>query len=91
MDPWQEQYDGGSSEKERVLFDQLALDIMDVQLKIRQRNRASGIERAFHAKTILGVTNATLRVLPDVPEGLRAGYFAPGCEYAVECQRCAPT
>ena len=44
MDPWQEQYDGGSSEKERVLFDQLALDIMDVQLKIRQRNRASGIE-----------------------------------------------
>ncbi|WP_084773617.1 peroxidase family protein [Nonomuraea candida] len=78
-----ERYVGGDPETERVIFERLARDLMGVQLKIRQRSGAAGIERAFHAKAILGVENATLRFRPDLPEDLRAGFAQPGAEYPV--------
>ncbi|NKZ02328.1 peroxidase family protein [Actinomadura latina] len=78
-----ERYVGGSPEVERVLFEKLARDIMRVQLKIRKRAGAAGIERTFHAKAILGVENATLTFRPDLPGDLCAGFARPGAAYPV--------
>src|SRR5581483_10712173 len=64
-------------------FDRLARDLMRVQLKIKKRSGAAAIERAFHAKAILCVENASLRFRPDLPEDLRAGFAQPGAEYPV--------
>lgn len=78
-----ERYVGGSPEAERVHFEKLARDIMRVQLKIKKRSGAAGIERAFHAKAILGVENARLTFRPDLPDGLRAGFAQPGADCPV--------
>lgn len=76
-----ERYVGGSPEVERALFERLARDIMLVQLKIKKRSGAPGIERTFHAKAVLGVENARLRFHPDLPEDLRVGFAQPGADY----------
>ncbi|MBF8193571.1 catalase [Nonomuraea sp. K274] len=78
-----ERYVGGTPEVERVIFDKLARDLMRVQVKIRKRSRAAGIERAFHAKAVLGVENARLRFRQDLPEDLRTGFAQPDAEYPV--------
>src|SRR3954447_22721299 len=78
-----ERYVGGSPEVERVHFEKLARDIMRVQSKIKKRGRAAEIERAFHAKAILGVENARLTFRPDLPDDLRAGFAQPGAAYPV--------
>ncbi|MEU8118272.1 peroxidase family protein [Spirillospora sp. NPDC049024] len=78
-----ERYVGGGPEVERVLFEKLARDIMRVQLKIKKRGGAAGIERAFHAKAILGVENARLTFRPDLPDDLCAGFARPGASYPV--------
>ena len=80
---WREQYEGGSAEAERLVFEKLARDIVLVQAKIKKRSKAGVIQRAFHAKVVLGVSNATLRVLGDVPEHLRVGFARPGAAYDV--------
>ncbi|GAA2411184.1 hypothetical protein GCM10010191_20320 [Actinomadura vinacea] len=78
-----ERYVGGTPEVERAMFDKLARDLMRVQLKIKKRSGAAGIERTFHAKAILGVENARLRFHHDLPEDLRVGFAQPGAEYPV--------
>jgi Animal haem peroxidase/Catalase len=78
---WREQYEGGSAEAEGLVFETLAGDIMRVQAKIKKRSKAGVIQRAFHAKVVLGVANATLRVLGDIPEHWRVGYYTPDAEY----------
>lgn len=78
-----ERYVGGDPEVERAIFEKLARDLMRVQLKIKKRVGAAGVERAFHAKAILGAGNATLRIRPDLPEDLRTGFVRPGAEYPV--------
>ncbi|MFI7706574.1 peroxidase family protein [Nonomuraea sp. NPDC049480] len=78
-----ERYVGGTPEVEREIFEKLAHDLMRVQLKIRKRGGAAGIERTFHAKAILGVENARLRFRSDLPEDLRTGFVQPGAEYPV--------
>jgi hypothetical protein len=78
---WQETYEGGSPEAERLLFEQLAREIMAVQFKTSKRHKASTIHRAFHAKILLGVTNASLRISHDLPSTFQVGYFQPGAEY----------
>lgn len=78
---WREVYEGGTAEAERLAFDALSLDILKVQAEVRRRSNAGAIERAFHAKIVLGVDNARLRVLADVPDRFRVGYFKPGAEY----------
>jgi Animal haem peroxidase/Catalase len=80
---WSETYEGGSPEAEQRLFEGYARDILSVQLKYKKKSGSSGIERASHAKMLLGVANATLRVLPDIPERFQIGHFQPGKEYAV--------
>jgi hypothetical protein len=78
---WRERYEGGSAEAERLIFDGLACEIMDVQLANKKRERAGDIQRTFHAKSALGVTNAKLRVLSDIPKNLQVEFAKPGAEY----------
>ena len=62
---WQETYVGGSPEEERRMFGDLARDILDVQLRTKKKAKAGEVQRAFHAKALLGVENARLQILPD--------------------------
>ncbi|WP_203863284.1 peroxidase family protein [Planobispora rosea] len=78
-----ERYVGGSPEAERVIFEGLARDLMRVQLKIKKRSGAASVDRAFHAKAILGVEDARLRFHQDLPGDLRTGFAQPGAEYPV--------
>ncbi|MER6122470.1 peroxidase family protein [Streptomyces sp. NPDC001795] len=75
-----ERYEGGSPEAERLVFERLAKELMEVQL----RNRRAGggaISRTFHAKAPLAVENARLRFHDDLPADLRVGFAQPGAEY----------
>ncbi len=84
MAAWAEEYQGGSPEAERRLFEQLAKEIMLVQLKTRKRASAHGVphavDRAFHAKSTLAVEDAELRFL-DIPDDLRAEFAESGAAY----------
>jgi Animal haem peroxidase/Catalase len=80
---WVERYEGGSPEAEQRLFEGYARDILRVQLKYKKKAGANAIERASHAKMLLGVANANLRVSPEIPEGFQVGHFQPGKDYAV--------
>ena len=62
---WREKYDQDDPEKERITFEALARDIMRVQVKIRKRNFTGGIQRTFHAKSILAVKGANCGLLID--------------------------
>ncbi|MFH8404011.1 peroxidase family protein [Streptomyces sp. NPDC018019] len=75
-----ETYEGGSPEAERLVFEELARQLMAVQLKNRG-NGAHGVERAFHAKAALGVENARLRFDEELPATLASGWVQPGAQY----------
>jgi hypothetical protein len=81
---WREEYVAGSAEAERVAFDQLAKEIMRVQLKNRKGASAHGVrhavDRAFHAKATLAVDDAELRFL-DIPPELHVDFARPGAGY----------
>jgi hypothetical protein len=76
-----ERYRGGSPEAERVVFERLGRDIMRVQARLQKRSGALNIDRAFHAKPLLAVANATFRFNEDLPEDLSQGFARPGAEY----------
>jgi Animal haem peroxidase len=80
---WSEIYDGGSPDAERRIFAGYTTEFLRIQLKQQRKSGAGSIERASHAKMLLGVTNATLRILPDVPAPFRIGFFQPAREYPV--------
>jgi hypothetical protein len=80
---WAEKYVGGSAEAERAIFEGYTRDILRLQLKLRKKAGAAGLERASHAKMLLGIANARLRVHPDIPEKFRVGFVQPGGEYPV--------
>src|SRR5215218_3760134 len=75
---WHETYLGGSAEEERRIFVCLARDIQDVQLRNKKTSGASDIQRSFHAKCVVGVTNAKLSVLPNLPKQYQVEFFQPG-------------
>src|SRR4029450_4812425 len=81
---WAEEYQGGSPEAERLVFDQLAKEIMRVQLKNQRAPSAHGVphpvDRAFHAKSTLAVEDAELRFL-DIPPELRVEFAQPDATY----------
>lgn len=81
MIAWHESYVGGSAESERLLFQQLARDIMAVQLKIKRRSKATKVQRAFHAKAVFAGRSAELRFVDDLPQELRVGFARPGQSY----------
>ncbi|MFH8983174.1 peroxidase family protein [Streptomyces varsoviensis] len=76
-----EHYEGGSPEAERLVFERLARDLMRVQLKNKEASGSAHPQRAFHAKAVLGLENARLRFLDDLPAPLRVGFAQPGAEY----------
>jgi hypothetical protein len=78
---WKEVYLGGSLSREEDVTRRLAADITRVQAGIRKREKAPVIRRAFHAKTLAGLSNAIFRVMPSLPEGLSVGFIQPGGEY----------
>jgi len=81
---WAEELLGGSPEAERLTFEQLAKEIMLVQLKNRRAASAHGVaaavDRAVHAKSTLAVEDAELRFL-DIPADLQAEFAQPGAVY----------
>jgi hypothetical protein len=84
MAAWAEEFQGGSPEAERLLFERLAREIMRVQLKTRRSASAHGVphavDRTFHAKSTLAVEDAELRFL-DIPAELQAEFAQPGAVY----------
>jgi Animal haem peroxidase/Catalase len=78
---WSEQFQGGSAEAERLSFEALARDIMQVQLKNKQRSGNRDIARAFHAKSVLAIGGAKLRFIDDLPDVLRVGHVRPSAVY----------
>src|SRR5947209_8360439 len=80
---WKEVYAGGSQEAEAALFATFNDRIKRVQEQIKKREGAPLLRRAFHAKIHAGITayvsiaNAQFRVLPDIPQDLRIGFFQP--------------
>ncbi|HEV2642929.1 MAG TPA: peroxidase family protein, partial [Candidatus Elarobacter sp.] len=79
---WRETYQGGSPEAERLAFERMAQDIMGVQLTSQKRAKASAVRRTFHAKPIFATVHASLRVVDELPEHLRAGWVQPGRTYS---------
>ncbi|MET9293901.1 peroxidase family protein [Streptomyces sp. NPDC003077] len=79
-----ETYEGGSPEAERLVFEELARQLMQVQLKNKKASGAAGVARAFHAKAALGVENARLRFDDDLPAALTVGFAQPGAEYPAQ-------
>jgi hypothetical protein len=78
---WQEQYEGGGPEAERLLFDRLAVDIMQVQLRNKQRAKQSALARTFHAKPVYDAMNAEFSFTEDLPPSLTCGFAQPGKSY----------
>ena len=79
---WREVYEGGGPEAERLLFDKLAVDLMRVQLKNKQRAKKPDLARTFHAKTVYTSVDAELCFVDNLPTTLRAGFAQPGKRYA---------
>ncbi|MBV9206939.1 MAG: catalase [Actinobacteria bacterium] len=81
---WKETMAGGTPQAERAEFEQLAQDIMRMQLKNAKTASAHGVpravDRAFHAKSTLATNQAELRFL-DLPADLSHGFAQPGRAY----------
>src|SRR6266550_8021203 len=78
---WTENNSGQRAELERLEFDRLAIDIMRAQLKARKAAGAAAVDRAFHAKALLAVDQATVTFRSDLPKGLAIGFAKPGASY----------
>ncbi|MFD9817709.1 peroxidase, partial [Streptomyces violascens] len=76
-----EQYEGGSPEAERKVFEEFAQRIVRIQRINQDTGRLPGPDRAFHAKTTVAVDNARVRFRTDLPLSLREGFVQPGAEY----------
>lgn len=81
---WREEFVGGGPEAEYVTFEQLAREIMLVQLKNQKHASRNGVphavDRALHAKSTLAVEDAELRFL-DIPAELQVEFAQPGAVY----------
>ena len=78
---WRETYEGGGPEAERLLFDQLAVDIMAVQLKSQKTGKQANLARTFHAKAVYTAVEAELVFIDDLPQDLRCGFAQPGARH----------
>jgi hypothetical protein len=81
MSGWREEYEGGGPEAERLVFERLAVDIMQVQMTTKRRAKRTNVQRAFHAKAVFTATDAELCFIDDLPTELRAGFAQPGKRY----------
>ena len=76
---WGEVYDCGSREAEEAEFLALAQELLKVQEINRQKSGGDAM-RTFHAKMVVGVTNAQLVIDRDLPIRYKAGHFVPGAK-----------
>jgi hypothetical protein len=81
MTAWTETYESNSPEQERLVFDQLARDIMGVQLKAQKAAKAGAVQRTFHAKAGVAVQDAQLVFHKTLPKEFRVGFAKPGARY----------
>ncbi|MGK5683141.1 peroxidase family protein [Actinoplanes sp. URMC 104] len=77
---WQETYLGGSPEAERLIFERVAVQIMQTQLRNRPAKDAP-IVAGFQAKGTYAVDDAVLRFRDDLAPELRTGFAQPGAAY----------
>lgn len=80
---WQEVYRGGSAEAERLHFEKLAADILQVQARVKKKSGAANIDRAFHAKAIVATARAEFRFVEALPPEFQVGFAAAGAAYPV--------
>jgi Animal haem peroxidase/Catalase len=84
---WKETIVGGTPQAERAEFEQLAQDIMRMQVKNAKTASAHGVphgvDRAFHAKSTLATDRAELKFRDDLPSSLSHGFAQPGRVYPV--------
>ena len=82
---WKETIAGGTPQAERAEFEQLAQDIMRLQLKNAKTASVHGVphgvDRAFHAKSTLATDRAELRFVDHLPADLSHGFAKPGGVY----------
>ena len=71
QEPQYERYEGGSPEAERLVFEQLAAELMKVQVK-NARAGGGGISRTFHAKAPVAVENARITLDAKLEESRAA-------------------
>src|ERR1700749_785232 len=81
---WKETMVGGTPQAERAEFEQLAQDIMRMQVENAKTASAHGVphgvDRAFHAKATLATDQAELTFL-KLPGDLSHGFSQPGRTY----------
>lgn len=71
------------ADQERKDFERFAHTILKVQDKVRRRSGALRIDRAQHAKALLAIDNAVLKVSEDLPDDLSVGHWQKGAELPV--------
>ena len=82
---WKETMAGGTPQAERAEFEQLARDIMRLQLRNAKTASAHGVphavDRTLHAKSTLATDRAELRFLKLLPADLSHGFAQPDRAY----------
>ena len=82
---WKETLAGGTPQAERAEFEQLARDIMRLQLRNAKTASAHGVphavDRTLHAKSTLATDRAELRFLKLLPADLSHGFAQPDRAY----------
>jgi catalase len=79
---WRETLYGNSIEAEGKLFEELARRMTSLQMHNAKRAELPSPDRTLHAKSVVGLTDATLSVYDGLPTSLRTGHFQPGRVYA---------
>ncbi len=75
---WREVYLGGTPETEEATFRSMVGALLRVQTANAQRAGGDHMLRMMHAKTIVGMVNASLAIDQALPAELAVGHFQPG-------------
>lgn len=75
---WAEVHLGGSLEAEEAIFRMMIVDLLAVQAANAERAGGAALLRMMHAKTVGGVTNASLMVDRALPAELAVEHFQAG-------------
>ncbi|MEJ1965527.1 MAG: hypothetical protein WDO56_29870 [Gammaproteobacteria bacterium] len=81
--PWREIYEGGSPEAEQAIFRSMAREMRKLQVANLEKAGARHLTRMMYAKTVAGVTNASLIVDRVMPAELAIAHFHPGARLPV--------
>ena len=78
---WRESYLGGSQDAENQIFTDMVNQVKAVQILNKEHAGWERPQRGQHSKIHAGITNAEFRVLQNLPEDLKIGFFQPGKTY----------